>query len=91
MTIFVAPIIQEMNVALNVRHYREMRGMTQAQLTKLMIERGHKFHDIAIHRIEMLKRDVSVIEAINLAQILNVDILDLTGWAYDEDNDGAGN
>jgi len=62
----------------SVRKYREEAGLSQGALAQEMVSRGHKFHQTTINKIETDDRRVSVGEATDLADILNVPLSVMT-------------
>ena len=64
--------------AVNVREERERQGKSQADIAKLMRERGWPYHPQTVQRIEAGHRKVSVGEAEALARILRTTVDRLT-------------
>lgn len=62
----------------NIREERERRGKSQAEIARLMRERGWSYHPQTVQRIEAGHRKVSVGEAEALARILHTTVDRLT-------------
>ena len=67
----------------NVRVLRERKDMSQAELARLMTERGWPWHQSTVYRVESGKQTVSFDEAVDLAAILQTS-LDRFTWTQPE-------
>jgi transcriptional regulator with XRE-family HTH domain len=63
--------------ARRLREVRQQAGVTQQQLAARMTEVGHKLHRSAVAKIELGERPVTIGEAIQLAGILGVPVMEL--------------
>ncbi|MBP2522277.1 helix-turn-helix domain-containing protein [Rhodococcus sp. PvP104] len=64
---------------------RKMNGVTQQALADALTERGLKFHDSSVAKMEKGKRRVSLIESSIIAEVLGVDLDYLIGDAIPAD------
>lgn len=62
----------ESNLAVNVRHYREKKGITQDELAELMTGFGFGWSQATVWKVEQQKRPVRLGEAQALAEALQV-------------------
>ncbi|MFG2002319.1 helix-turn-helix transcriptional regulator [Spirillospora sp. NPDC048911] len=60
--------------ATNLRQHRERRGLSQAELARLMSEAGYPMHQQTIAKIESGSRPVRLAEAVQLARALDTTI-----------------
>lgn len=67
----------EENFAVNLKQAREALGMSQEAVAEKMQERGHSFHQATVYKIENGARRVQLVEALDLAEILESSIRDL--------------
>ena len=67
----------------NVRVLRERMDMSQAELARLMTERGWPWHQSTVYRVESGRQTVSFDEAVDLAAILQTS-LDRFTWLQPE-------
>jgi transcriptional regulator with XRE-family HTH domain len=70
-------------LAVNLRSLREDAGMPQAEIARLMAERGWPWHQSTVYRVETGKQAVRFGEAASLAEILKVPLDRLT-WSTPE-------
>lgn len=63
--------------ARRLREVRQQAGVTQQQLAARMTEVGHKLHRSAVAKIELGERPVTIGEAVQLAGILGVPLVEL--------------
>jgi transcriptional regulator with XRE-family HTH domain len=63
--------------ARRLREVRQQAGVTQQQLAARMTEVGHKLHRSAVAKIELGERPVTIGEAVQLAGILGVPLMEL--------------
>jgi transcriptional regulator with XRE-family HTH domain len=59
-------------VAAAVREIRETRLMSQSDLAKRMVQRGHRWTDSSVSRVEGGKRDITVDELVALGLALGI-------------------
>ena len=59
-------------VASNVRHLRQMRGLSYAEFSRRLAALGHPILDTGIMKIEKLQRRVDVDDLAALAEVLEV-------------------
>jgi len=69
----------------NVRILRERKDISQAELARLMTERGWPWHQSTVYRVESGKQTVGFGEVVDLAEILRTS-LDRFTWASAEAN-----
>lgn len=69
-----------------VRTLREQKGMSQAELARLMTERGWPWHQSTVYRVESGKQTVGFSEALDLAGVLRTS-LDRFTWGSAEANE----
>lgn len=62
----------EDNFAANLRSLRDTVGLTQSALAKLMSQRGFRWHQATVYKIESGERQIQLSEAREVAQILGV-------------------
>ncbi|WP_150461062.1 helix-turn-helix transcriptional regulator [Nesterenkonia ebinurensis] len=67
----------EDNFAIHLRHQRRLRGLSQAQLAKLMEEEGIRIHPQTIFKIENGTQRVKLNEAAAIASCLDLPLGDL--------------
>ncbi|SES28845.1 Helix-turn-helix domain-containing protein [Lentzea xinjiangensis] len=65
------------NVAVNLRQFREQRGVSQDELAQRMSERGFGFTQATIWKIERGQRPVKISEAVALGKALG-----LSSWTH---------
>lgn len=53
---------------------RERTGMTQDEVAREMVKRGHDFHQQTVYKLENSRRKVSIGEAVDLADTLGVPV-----------------
>jgi transcriptional regulator with XRE-family HTH domain len=63
--------------ARRLREVRQQAGITQQQLADWMTRVGHKLHRSAVAKIELGERPVTIGEAVQLAGILGVPLMEL--------------
>lgn len=63
--------------ARRLREVRQQAGITQQQLADWMTQVGHKLHRSAVAKIELGERPVTIGEAVQLAGILGVPLMEL--------------
>lgn len=63
--------------ARRLREVRQQAGVTQQQLASRITEVGHKLHRSAVAKIELGERPVTIGEAVQLAGILGVPLMEL--------------
>lgn len=63
--------------ARRLREVRQQAGMTQQQLADRMAEVGHKLHRSAVAKIELGERPVTIGEAVQLAGVLGIPLMEL--------------
>jgi transcriptional regulator with XRE-family HTH domain len=63
--------------ARRLREIRQQAGVTQQQLASRMTDAGHKLHRSAVAKIELGERPVTIGEAVQLAGILGVPLMEL--------------
>lgn len=63
--------------ARRLREVRQQAGVTQQQMATRMTEAGHKLHRSAVAKIELGERPVTIGEAVQLAGILGVPLMEL--------------
>ncbi len=73
-------------LGLAVRTLREQKNMSQAELARLMTERGWPWHQSTVYRVESGKQTVGFNEAVDLAAILRVTLNRFT-WGSAEANE----
>lgn len=56
------------------RAERERTGMTQDEVAREMVKRGHDFHQQTVYKLENSRRKVSIGEAVDLADTLGVPV-----------------
>jgi transcriptional regulator with XRE-family HTH domain len=61
-------------ISINLRRLRMAAGMSQAELARLMRERGWPWHQSTVHRLESGKQAVGLGEGVDLAVILGTTI-----------------
>lgn len=62
-----------------VRTWREIHGMSQAELAAKMSERGFPFHQATVYNLEVGRRPTRLSEAVTLAEVLKVPLTHLLG------------
>src|SRR5262249_7394260 len=62
------------NFAANLRHYRELAGISQEELANRMTARGFGFSQATIWKIEQGKRPVRIGEAVALAAAVDLPV-----------------
>jgi transcriptional regulator with XRE-family HTH domain len=70
----------------NLRAMRERKGMSQADLTQAMTERGHRWHQQTVAETESGKRPLRLGETVDLAAILGTVVAAFT-WEPAEINE----
>lgn len=70
-------------ISANVRALREQRGLSQAELAKLMSERRHPWHQSTVTRVEQGTQQLKAAELVDLAVILKTS-LDRFTWTQPE-------
>jgi transcriptional regulator with XRE-family HTH domain len=63
--------------ARRLREVRQQAGVTQQQLAARMTEVGHKLHRSAVAKVELGERPVTIGEAVQLAGVLGVPLMEL--------------
>ena len=74
-------------VAQNVKHYRELKGWTYADLDRALKAAGHKLNVAALTRIENGTRRFNVDDLAAFAHVLGVSPVDLLTPAIEDDAD----
>jgi transcriptional regulator with XRE-family HTH domain len=69
-----------------VRTLREQKGISQAELARLMTERGWPWHQSTVYRVESGRQTVGFSEALDLAGVLRTS-LDRFTWGSAEANE----
>jgi len=62
-----------------VRTWRELHGLTQTELAQRMEERGHRWHQATVYKVEDGRRPTRLAEAVALAEVLEVPLTHLIG------------
>lgn len=62
----------EMAFVDNMKTIRERRGLSQTEFAKRMSERGHRFHQPTVQRVERGERPLKFGEAISVADVLGI-------------------
>lgn len=70
-------------ISANVRALREQKGLSQAELAKLMSERRHPWHQSTVTRVEQGTQQLKAAELVDLAAIFNASV-DRFTWTQPE-------
>lgn len=64
-------------VARNITRVRALRRVTQDELAGMMRSRGHDWHQSTVYKLEAGKRGLQLVEAVDLANCLRVNLWEL--------------
>lgn len=67
----------EQQLQLNLRQWRERRGISQIGLAEAMNAHGHSWHQATVYKVETSTRSVTASELVALAEILDASVWDL--------------
>jgi transcriptional regulator with XRE-family HTH domain len=62
----------EMNFVTQMRERRETKGWSQTEMARQLTERGLKFHQTTVQRVEIGQRPLKLTEAMTIANVLGV-------------------
>ena len=62
-----------------MRTWRELHGWSQTELAERMQDRGHRWHQATVYKVEDGRRPTRLAEAVALADVLDVPLTNLIG------------
>lgn len=72
-----AKLTDDMLVSAHISHFREVAGISQTELARRMSERGFKWTQSTVYKVESGNRNLGFAEGVALAQVLGVQADDL--------------